>query len=66
VEWLQEQEEELLGGIKLNSTVSVEKAALTSAANCGALKQIGRIKSLPEMVGKVLERWRMKQGLTLS
>lgn len=65
VAWLSSQEVDLINHLKSSSEETVEKAALTASAVSGALKQLGRIKTLPLVVNAVLERYR-KEGLDKS
>lgn len=61
--WLDQQEESLINHLKLNAVKSLTKAGLTAAEVTGALKQVGRLRSLPELVENVLKMYRKQAKL---
>jgi len=62
LQWLKEQEDFHLNNLKLTPLNNLEGLALQSAAATSALKQIGRIQTLPTVVNKILEAYRKTEA----
>lgn len=62
LQWLKEQEDSHLNNLKVTPLNNLEGLALQAAASTSALKQIGRIQTLPTVVNKILEAYRKTES----